>query len=63
MIEPYLTIAKNATYEQIIKKSQFICSIAHVSSNEEAQQFITGIQTANKKTTHNCFAYMTGDND
>lgn len=63
MTEPYLTIAKNTTYEQTIKKSRFICSIARVSSDEEAQQFITGIQAANKKATHNCFAYMIGDND
>ena len=63
MTEPYLTIAKNTTYEQKIKKSQFICSIARVSSEEEAQQFIASIQAANKKATHNCFAYMIGDND
>ena len=63
MTEPYLTIAKNATYEQTIKKSRFICSIARVSSEEEAQQFIASIQAANKKATHNCFAYMIGDND
>ena len=63
MTEPYLTIAKNTTYEQTIKKSRFICSIARVSSEEEAQHFITSIQAANKKATHNCFAYMIGDND
>ena len=63
MTEPYLTIAKNTTYEQIIKKSRFICSIARISSEEEAQQFIASIQAANKKATHNCFAYMIGDND
>ncbi|MCC4373449.1 YigZ family protein [Limosilactobacillus reuteri] len=63
MTEPYLTIAKNTTYEQTIKKSRFICSIVRVSSEEEAQQFITSIQAANKKATHNCFAYMIGDND
>ena len=63
MTEPYLTIAKNTTYEQTIKKSRFICSIARVSSDEEAQQFIASIQAANKKATHNWFAYMIGDND
>lgn len=63
MTEPYLTIAKNTIYEQTIKKSRFICSIARVSSDEEAQQFIASIQAANKKATHNCFAYMIGDND
>ena len=35
--------------EQTIKKSRFICSIARVSSDEEAQQFIASIQAANKK--------------
>lgn len=63
MTEPYLTIAKNTTYEQTIKKSRFICSIARVSSEEEAQQFIASIQAVNKKATYNCFAYMIGDND
>lgn len=63
MTEPYLTIAKDTAYEQTIKKSRFICSLARVSSEEEAQQFIASVQTANKKATHNCFAYMIGDND
>lgn len=63
MTEPYLTIAENTAYEQIIKKSRFICSLARVSSEEEAQQFIASVQAANKKATHNCFAYMIGDND
>ena len=63
MTEPYLTIAKNTTYEHIIKKSRFICYIDRVSSEEEAQQFVASIQAANKKATHNCFAYMIGDND
>lgn len=63
MIEPYLTIAKNTTYEQSIKKSRFICSIARVSSEEEAQQFIANVQVSNRKATHNCFAYMIGDHD
>lgn len=63
MTEPYLTIAKDTAYGQTIKKSRFICSLARVSSEEEAQQFIASVQTANKKATHNCFAYMIGDND
>ena len=35
MTEPYLTIAQNTTYEQTIKKSRFICSIARVSRSSE----------------------------
>lgn len=63
MTEPYITIAKNTEFEKIIKKSRFICSIARVASEEEAQAFINQIQTENRKATHNCFAYMIGDND
>lgn len=63
MTEPYLTIAHDTTNEKVIKKSRFICSIARVSSDEEAQAFISKIQTENRKATHNCFAYMIGDND
>jgi uncharacterized YigZ family protein len=63
MTEPYLTIANSTTYEKVIKKSRFICSIARASSEEEAQAFISKIQTENRKATHNCFAYMIGEKD
>lgn len=63
MTEPYLTIAKSTTFEKVIKKSRFICSIARASSEQEAQAFINQVQANNKKATHNCFAYMIGEND
>lgn len=63
MTEPYLTIAKETAFENVIKKSRFICTIARVSSEEKAQAFISKIQGENKKATHNCFAYMIGKND
>ncbi|NGC78266.1 YigZ family protein [Lactobacillus reuteri] len=63
MTEPYLTIAKNTSYEQVIKKSRFICTIARISSEEDAQATIASVQAANKKANHNCYAYMLGDND
>lgn len=63
MSEPFLTIAKNTSNEMVIKKSRFICSIARVSTEEEAQQFIEQVSTENRKATHNCYAYMVGDLD
>lgn len=63
MTEPYLTIAKNTSYEQVIKKSRFICTTARISSEEDAQAIIASVQAANKKANHNCYAYMLGDND
>lgn len=59
----YLTIAKPTQYELIIKKSRFICSLARINSEQEAQEFINKISSANRKANHNCFAYMVGDDD
>lgn len=63
MSEPFITIAKNTSFEMVIKKSRFICSLARVNTEKEAQAFISQVQTANRKATHNCFAYMVGDHD
>ncbi|MDD7692992.1 MAG: YigZ family protein [Limosilactobacillus sp.] len=63
MSEPFITIAKNTSFEMVIKKSRFICSIGRVDTEEAAQEFIAQVQTANRKANHNCFAYMVGDDD
>lgn len=63
MTSPYLTIAQNTSYEITIKKSRFICSIARATTEQAAQDFISQVQADNKKATHNCFAYLLGDND
>ena len=47
----------------IIKKSRFICSLARIKSEQDAQDFINQIQTDNRKANHNCFAYMIGKDD
>lgn len=47
----------------IIKKSRFICSLARIKNEEEAQNFISQVQANNRKANHNCFAYMTGEDD
>lgn len=63
MTMPFLTIAQNTKNEMVIKKSRFICSIGRVSSEEDAQAFIDQVCSDNKKATHNCYAYMIGDQD
>ena len=63
MSEPFITIAKNTSFEMVIKKSRFICSIGRADTEEAAQDFIAQVQTANRKSNHNCFAYMIGDKD
>jgi uncharacterized YigZ family protein len=63
MNQPYLTIADNHTFEQVIKKSRFICSLGRVSSEAEAKQFLATISQQHVKANHNCFAYLLGDHD
>ena len=63
MTTSFLTIAQNTKNEMVIKKSRFICSIGRVSSEEDAQAFIDQVCSDNKKATHNCYAYMIGDQD
>lgn len=63
MSEPFITIAKNTSFEMVIKKSRFICSIGRANTEEAVQDFIAQVQTANRKANHNCFAYMIGDKD
>ena len=63
MSELFITIAKNTSFEMVIKKSRFICSIGRADTEEAAQDFIAQVQIANRKANHNCFAYMIGDKD
>jgi len=60
---PYLTIARNFAHEQTIKKSRFICSLARISNENEAQSFIATITKQEHKANHHCFAYQLGPND
>ncbi|MDN2452737.1 YigZ family protein [Lactobacillus sp. UCMA15818] len=60
-IESYLTIGKENSAELIIKKSTFICNVAHTNTEQDAQQFIEKIKKLNPKAKHNCFAYLIGD--
>lgn len=63
MSEPFITIAQNTSFEMVIKKSRFICSLGRISTANDAQAFIDQVRTANRKANHNCFAYLVGDHD
>lgn len=63
MSEPFLTISQNTHFEMTIKKSRFICTIARIPNEDEAQALIASVSAANRKANHNCFAYMIGDRD
>lgn len=63
MKENYLTIKKDGSYTEIIKKSEFICSIKRTNSEQEANDFIEEISRKHSKATHNCYAYLLGMRD
>ncbi len=63
MLKTYRTIKKDGRHEIEIKKSRFICEIRRTNSEEEADAFIDEIKEKHKDATHNCSAYIIGDQD
>ena len=46
-----------------IQKSRFISHVSRTESEEEAQSFIQSIKKKHHSATHNCSAYIIGEND
>ena len=58
----YKTLLKSASDEVIIDKSRFIGYAEPVKTVEEALAFLDRIRTKHKDATHNCYAYIIGQN-
>ena len=46
--------------EETIKRSRFIATVAHASTEEDAKTFISIIKNEFPDATHNCWAYVAG---
>jgi uncharacterized YigZ family protein len=46
--------------EETIERSRFVCTIARVSTAEEAQAFVKEMNAEFPDATHNCWAYVVG---
>ena len=57
----YVTFKEKGTVQEEIKKSKFICHFKRVSSEEEARDFINAIKKEHYKATHNCSAFIIGE--
>lgn len=57
----YYGIQTAGSYEIQIEKSRFICYFAPVSTVEAAQNFIETIKKRHWDATHNCSAYLIGE--
>lgn len=56
------TIVRDYQHEIIIEKSRFICTLKKVSTEEEALDFIKETRKKYWDATHNCSAYIVGEN-
>ncbi|CAM3953043.1 YigZ family protein [Mesobacillus thioparans] len=63
MLASYYTVKGYGEHEIEIQRSRFIAYIQRAETEEEAQEFIQKIKKQNWNATHNCSAYMIGEND
>jgi uncharacterized YigZ family protein len=57
---PYLTLRADGSHEIEVKRSRFICHLARVGDEQEAQEFIAGIRKRYWDARHNCTAFVVG---
>lgn len=63
MLPSYYTVKSYGENEIEIQKSRFIAYIERAETEEQAQNFIQKIKKQNQNATHNCSAYLIGEND
>ncbi|MEK3888090.1 YigZ family protein [Bacillus sp. FSL K6-3431] len=61
MLPHYFTIKEKGEHEIIIQKSRFITYISRAESEQNAQEFIQIIKKKHWDATHNCSAYLIGE--
>ena len=61
MLKQYKTVYQGREAEIIEKKSRFIATVKPVHSEEEALAFIESMKKKYWNATHNCFAYVIGE--
>ncbi|MGG3467866.1 YigZ family protein [Neobacillus pocheonensis] len=63
MLPSYFTVKETGEHEIVIQKSRFIAHIKRVETEQEAQEFIQVIKKKHWDATHNCSAYLIGEQD
>ena len=63
MLHKYYTVKGPGENEIVIDRSRFIAHVARVETEEDAQAFIADIKKKHWDATHNCSAYMIGENN
>lgn len=63
MLTSYYTVKGDGKNEITIQKSRFIAHVKRTPTEEEAQEFIQSIKKEHASATHNCSAYLIGEQD
>ncbi|WP_026567728.1 YigZ family protein [Bacillus sp. UNC41MFS5] len=63
MLPRYHTVKQAGEHEIIIQKSRFIAHVQRTETELEAQEFIQALKKKYWDATHNCSAYLIGEND
>jgi uncharacterized YigZ family protein len=63
MLSRYYTVKEIGEHEIIIQKSRFIAHIKRAETEAEAQEFIQALKKKYWDASHNCSAYLIGEND
>ncbi len=63
MLPRYYTVKGYGEHEIVIQKSRFIAHVSRAETESEAQDFIQQIKKKHWNATHNCSAYMIGENN
>ncbi|PFG14828.1 YigZ family protein [Bacillus sp. es.036] len=63
MLNSYYTVKVEGENEIVIQKSRFIAHVKRTPTEEEAQAFIQSIKKRHASATHNCSAYLIGEQD
>lgn len=61
-MKPHYSVKQSAITEIEIQKSRFIGRAERVTSEEEARAIIEKVTKEHWKATHNCYAYIVGEN-
>ncbi|MCM3391468.1 YigZ family protein [Cytobacillus oceanisediminis] len=63
MLPSYYTVKEYGENEIEIERSRFIAHVARAETADEALDFIQKIKKKHSNATHNCSAYLIGEND
>ncbi|MHC0428961.1 YigZ family protein [Streptomyces sp. O3] len=60
MQDEYRTVAREGVHETEASRSRFLCALAPVATEREAQDFLARVRKEHPTASHHCWAYVIG---